>query len=284
VLEGYPAAPPAGRPGDPGRFPPGTVARRVNAERALILAGGRALLMQLAHPKVAAGVADHSGFPADTFPRLWRTLDTMLLISFGDAERSAAAADRVNAVHERVRGHRGNERYHALDPELLLWVHATIVDSTIVGYERFVGRLPPSARARYQREMHGVATALRVPPDRLPNDLGAFEAYVRTTVEGLVVSDEARRLAADVLDPLGPAVPGPAAALFRLCTVGLLPPPLRDAYGLAWDARRQRLLDAVSAASRLVHPILPGSLRRWPHAREADRRLVSRRPPASPTL
>src|SRR6266511_576882 len=90
--------PEAGRPGDAGLFDPNGVAWRVNGETALLLGAGRALLMQLAHPAVAAGVAQHSDFPGDAFERLWRTLDTMLAITFGDSEQSRRAADRVNAV------------------------------------------------------------------------------------------------------------------------------------------------------------------------------------------
>jgi uncharacterized protein (DUF2236 family) len=108
-----------GRRGDPGLFPPGTVARHVNAETTLLLGGGRALLLQLAHPMVAAGVADHSDFRRDAFIRLANTLDLTLTVSFGDEHQRRAAVARVTDSHQRVAGERNGRPYRALDPELL---------------------------------------------------------------------------------------------------------------------------------------------------------------------
>src|SRR5258707_6217459 len=92
----------AGR--DAGLFPPDAVVRRVDAEAILLLGGGRALLMQLAHPQVAAGVAEHSGFASDPFSRLRPTLDATFTIVFGTAEQAAKNAAALPAVHDRVVG------------------------------------------------------------------------------------------------------------------------------------------------------------------------------------
>jgi len=273
VIRGFPRAPSAGRPGDPGLFPSGSVAGRVNAETALLLGGGRALLMQLAHPMVAAGVADHSGFRGDPFARLWRTLNATLTVSFGDTEQSRAAAARVTGVHRRVRGERDGCPYDALDPGLLLWVHATLVDSALVTYQRFVRPLSTPVRERYYQEMKRQAIALEVPEAALPPGLREFRTYVSDMAATLVVSDEARDLATEVVRPPVPLALAPGTALMRLITVGLLPPRLRVAYGYAWSTGRERTLDAVAAAARLAVPLLPDGIRRWPHAREADRRL-----------
>src|SRR5436309_11738206 len=132
IFRGFPSSPDPGRPGDPGLFGPDSVAWRVNGETAMLLGGPRALLMQIAHPAVAAGVAEHSDFPHEPYRRLWRTIDSMLTISFGDAVQSRQAAERVTALHTRVKG----PTYDALDPELLMWVHATLVDSALVVHER----------------------------------------------------------------------------------------------------------------------------------------------------
>src|SRR5213076_666668 len=103
-----------------------------NGEAALILAGPRALLMQIAHPLVAAGVAQHSGFPAGAYRRLARTMQAMLAISFGDSEQARRAAERVTSLHRTVSGRSAAGRgYSALDPELLAWVWATLVDSAL---------------------------------------------------------------------------------------------------------------------------------------------------------
>jgi len=281
VIRGFPRAPSAGRPGDPGLFPSGSVAGRVNAETTLLLGGGRALLMQLAHPMVAAGVADHSCFRGDPFARLWRTLNTTLTVSFGDTEQSRAAAARVTGVHRRVRGERDGCAYDALDPELLLWVHATLVDSALVTYERFVRPLSTPVCERYYEEMKRQAIALEVPEAALPPGLREFRTYVSDMAATLVVSDEARDLATEVVRPPVPLALASGTALMRLITVGLLPPRLRVAYGYAWSTGRERTLDAVAAAARLAVPLLPDGIRRWPHAREADRRLGHLRGAAS---
>jgi uncharacterized protein (DUF2236 family) len=175
----------------------------------------------------------------------------------------------VNAVHLRVRG----TGYDALDPKLLLWVHATLVDSALVVHERFVGGLDPSERGRYYREMKRQALALRVPAAVLPGNLADFDRYMRKQLPRLEVTDEARQLAADVLAPPAPLPLLPAARLFRLVTVGLLPPALRQAYGLRWPRSLEWALTGGAAASRMALPFVPNILRRWPAARAAARRI-----------
>jgi uncharacterized protein (DUF2236 family) len=267
VFAGMPTRPAPRRSGDPGMFVDGSVARRINAETALLLGGGRALLMQIAHPLVAAGVADHSGFERDPFSRLWRTLDVTLTVSFGDSRQSRAAAAEVAAVHRRVRGTRDGITYDAMDPALLLWVHATIVDTALATYDRFIRPLSPAIADRYHEEMKRQAAAFGVPAEALPENLPAFRAYVASTIDGLRVSDEARRLTDGILRPPAPLSLAPVSASMRLVTVGLLPPPLREAFGLRWNAPRARAFDALAATSRMAVPRLPAAVRYWPHAR-----------------
>lgn len=262
-----------GRSGDPGLFPPGTVARRVNGETTLLLGGGRALLLQLAHPMVAAGVADHSDFRRDAFGRLANTLDLTLTVSFGDEDQRRHAVARVTATHRRVIGRRDAGPYRALDPDLLLWVHATLVDSALATYERFVGSIGPLARDRYHEEMKRQALAFGVPEDRLPGSFEDFRGYVGGMVATLDVTDEARELAREVLQPAVPAPLRPVAGVMRFLTVGLLPERIRAGYGLAWDPAHERVLAALATAIRAGVVLLPDVWRRWPHAREADRRL-----------
>lgn len=263
--------------GDPGLFPPGTVARLVNAETALLLGGGRALLLQLAHPMVAAGVADHSGFRRDAFGRLADTLDLTLTVSFGDEDQRRAALQRVAGTHRRVTGKRGEHPYRALDPELLLWVHATLVDSAIVAHDRFVGPIGPLARGRYYEEMKAQALAFGVPRERLPGSFEDFRRYVDGMVVTLEVGDEARELSHAVLRPPSPRALRPVVEAMRFVTIGLLPARIRVGYGLTWSLRRERILAALAGALRGgIEPLLPDVLRRWPHARDADRRLLPR--------
>src|SRR5262245_35463255 len=152
----------AGRPIDPTRslFGPQSLSWRVNRETALLLGGGRALLLQVAHPLVAAGVAAHSQFERAPLQRLWRTLDLTLTMVFGNAADAVAAVRQVERVHAHVRGRlaeavgpfRRGTRYDANDPALLLWVHATLVDSALVAYERFVGPLSRTERSAFYDE------------------------------------------------------------------------------------------------------------------------------------
>jgi uncharacterized protein (DUF2236 family) len=273
VVRGFPH-PDRGRAGDPGLFGPDTLAWRINAETALLLGGGRALLMQVAHPLVAAGVADHSDFSAEPFQRLWRTLDTALTVIFGDSEQWRAAARRVDGVHARVRGERDGVLYAALDPELLLWVHATLVDSSLSTYERFVRRLSPGDRERYYLEMHRMGTAFGVPEDLQPPTFAAFRAYVERTTSLLRIEDESRRVARAVLSPEAPLLLFPVGLSFGLASVGLLPPRIRAGLGLRWNRRAERALAAMAAGVRRTLPLLPDRVRRWPHARLAEERVA----------
>jgi uncharacterized protein (DUF2236 family) len=272
VLAGFPRAHP-GRPGDPGLLPPDSVVRRINSETALLFGGPRALLLQIAHPDVAAGVADHSDFRRSPFERLWRTLSTMLDVTFGDSERSAAAAARVGAIHASVRGSRGLRSYDGRDPELLLWVHATIVDTGLRTYERFVGPLPEAVRERYYREMKVVASAFGVPEEVQPGGFDDFQRYLGDALGRLTVTDEARSLAEGILFPPVSRTLRPIAASFRLATAGLLPGRIRDAYALNWSMAHESAFAALAGSTRTVIPLLPDRLRRWPHAAEALGRM-----------
>lgn len=243
-----------------GLFPRGSVIRRVDGEAVLLLGGGRALLMQLAHPMVAQGVAEHSEFEADPFSRLRRTLEASYTIVFGSVEDAERTAAGIRAVHERVVG----AGYRATDPELLLWVHATLVDTAMRVYRRLIRPLSPADAATYYAQSMAVAELLGVPLDHQPPDLDTFRAYVRHMVATLRVSSTARQVASAVLHPKLPWVAGPLAALAREMTVGLLPPPLRHQYGLRWDGRRQAALLAATAASRAVLPRVSSTIRHAP--------------------
>ena len=255
------------------------MAWRVNGEGVLMLGGARALLMQIAHPAVAAGVATYSDFPADPFARLWRTLDTMLAISFGDSEQCRQAAERVGAIHRRVRGAtRDGEPFRATDPALLRWVHATLVDSGLAVYRRFFGALSPEEQERYILEMDRLAQLMGVPAKDVSGSLGSFSGYVEETVTELRVSKEARELAPWIVRPPVPLALRPVAGFQQLVTVGLLPDGLRRGYGLPWNGARERLLQASAATARAIIPRLPGLVRRWPQAREAERRAAGESP------
>lgn len=274
VVRGFPRTPP-GRLGDPGLFGPGSLAWRINAESILLLGGGRALLMQVAHPLVAAGVADHSDFTTQPFDRLWRTVGSALTVIFGDTEQWRAAVRRVNAIHRGVVGERDGVAYSALDPELLLWVHATLVDSSIEAYERFVRPIPRWVKERYYVEMQRMGTAFGVPEDLHPPTYDAFRRYLDSTIAGLEIGAESRWVARRVLSPPAPLVLLPAGLLGGLASVGLLPPRIRRGLGLRWNRWTKLAFLGFATGIRSSLPLLPDRVRRWPHAREAGRRTRS---------
>ncbi len=272
VFAGFPRPRP-GRPGDPGLFGPGSMVWRVNGEAATVLGGGRALLMQVAHPMVSAGVADHSDFSRDAFARLWRTLDAVLTIAFGDERQARAAAERVTEIHARVVGERRGSSYLALDPALLLWVHATLVDTALVTYESFVGPLGPDEREGYHDEMKRFAAAFRLPAEAVPARLVDLRAYLEDTIRGLEVTDEARLLARGIIRPEVPMTLLPLRGLLGEATAGLLPPALRRGFRIPWGPARERALRGAAWGVRRTLPALPAKVRRWPHAVAAEARL-----------
>src|SRR5436190_1064413 len=210
-------------------FGPGSLTWRINGESVLLLGGGRALILQVAHPGVAAGVARFSNYRAEPWKRLYRTLDTTLAIVFGDREASVAASARLRRLHERVTGtdDRG-EPYRALDPELLLWVHATLIDTSLTIYERYVARLTPRERGLYYEEMKTVGEAYSIPPETMPGDYPSFRRYWGAMLaEGLRITETTRDVADAVLRPDLPRVAWPAAELLRLVTLGTLPSEIR---------------------------------------------------------
>ena len=246
----------------PGLYADDSVTRRVNRENVLFLGGGRALLMQLAHPKVAAGVDEHSDFRSHPIRRLRRTILMTIAIVFGDRETALAAARAVNQAHAHVRGH----DYRALDPDLLLWVHATLADTALVTYETFVQHLLAPEREDFYQEFKLLGELLGIPRDRFPDTLSDFDDYMDAMMStGPVhVGERAKDLGRLVLRPSLRLLPGPAMIPFEVVTAGLLPPTLREQYGMAWGPRQQRVFRlAAKTLPRLV-ALTPPVLRVWP--------------------
>jgi uncharacterized protein (DUF2236 family) len=263
-----------------GLYGPGSEAWALNREAMLLLgAGPRALLLQLGHPSVAAGVADHSDFRADPWRRLQGTLDSYLRIVYGTATAARAEIRRLNGLHRTITG----PTYRARDPELALWVHATLVDSTIVVADAWLEPLSRDRRLRYYAETLPIGRAFGIPPGVLPPDLDAFETYLDRAMgpDGPVrVSPTARELAHAVLHPpLGPvlpplaAVPAAAYAWTLWPSIGLLPVGIRDGYGLRWGPRERAISAWLVAGWRAWRPLLPATFRQMPQALAADRRI-----------
>jgi uncharacterized protein (DUF2236 family) len=255
----------------------------VNREMILLLAGGRALLMQLAHPKVAAGVAEHSRFQDDPLGRLYRTMSRMWSIVFDDEAQARAALRQVEMIHRRVQGvvpadePHGGAAYDALDQELLLWVHATLIDSAMVAYDLFVAPLSTVEREKYYDDSKKLAALFGIQEKNIPASIEAFDTYMGQILASgqIIVGAKAKSLAQDVLYPR-PWLLRPAAPVFRLVTAGLLPEKLRDGYGLQWNRRRDKRLFLIARAIRLSLPLIPQILRIVPNARKGEK--ARRRP------
>ncbi len=256
-------------PGQRGLFTDGSMIRRIGQEALPLLGGGRAVLLQLAHPLVAAGVGDHSNFQSDPLERLYGTLELMHALVFGDRQHVEGALKKFHAMHARINGQisqaigpyaRGRS-YTGDDPELKLWVYATLVDTSLISYERFVTPLSAAEREQYYRETKVVARSLGISEADLPPNLTAFGNYMKRMLASdvLAVTDESRELAWHVLDPTVQGLQYASASLLRFVTAGLLPERFRHAFGLRWGARRQALLDGLSRTTRLLRPVAP----RW---------------------
>jgi uncharacterized protein (DUF2236 family) len=260
------------------------VAETIHAERALLLGWGSAILLQLAHPLVARAVADHSGFRQGwTAPwrRLHRTLDAMLALTFGGEAGAVRAARAINAVHDRVHGtlpgaegpYPAGAAYSAHDPALLTWVHATCLQAFMAAFERYVRPLTPVERDAYCAESAAAEPLLGIPNGRLPRSQADLQAYLDAMQASheIVVTDTARRLARELLNPPGLRWLGPVAWLYRVMAIALLPPAIREAYGLRWASRDRAAERLLAAVVRGALPLLPALVRHWPAARAAHR-------------
>jgi len=286
-----------------GFYGPASEAWQLNREAMLLLgAGPRALLLQIAHPLVAAGVAEHSTFRDDPWARLAGTLRSYLRIVYGSGAEARSEIRRLAELHRGVRGEvreaaarrRHGARYSALDPELGLWVHATLVDSTIVAYDAWIEPLSRGRRRRFYDETLPVGRALGVPASLLPADLDAFEAYLEQMLGPggpIEVGDVARELAAVILSPplrpalaplgppatlLGPvldAIPPRAYRWLLWPAVGLLPARVREGYRLRWGLREQSVSAWLVATWAAWRPLISPELRQMPQALRADRRI-----------
>lgn len=252
------------------------VARRLNGERLSILSWPRAILMQMAHPLIAAGVARHSTFRGGAVTAARRahgTISAMLSLTFGsDGQRDATIA-HIRGIHRRVRGTLGAGAgpfsaatiYSAEDPELLLWVHATLLDSIADFHMRVIGPLTTAELDAFCRESAPTLIALGGDRARAPSDWASLRARMDETAESgvLVVTDEGRSIAHAVLAPRLSAASAPGSAIHRLLTLGLLPPRLRHAYGCDWSAAQQRRFDVLMRVLRRARRLTPGAIARW---------------------
>ena len=256
------------------------VSQRINAERLVMFGWSRAILLQLAHPLVAAGVAEHSSFRGggvSAILRLHHTIRVMLALVFGDESARRAALDGIRTIHRRVNGRLpaavgmfpAGTPYTAEDPDLVLWVHATLLDSIPMVYELLVQPLTGDERDAYCAEGVAVAVELGARSHEVPRTWADNAAYVqRMSRSGAItVGEQARELAALVRSPPFGHLAAAAAWTNRLITVGLLPEEIRRQFGFVWSKRRAQRMRRVAALVRSVRRMTPNGLALWPEAR-----------------
>ena len=235
--------------------------RAVAREGALLAGGARAILLQIAHPLVAQGVAEHSDFAGRPLDRLRATLTYVYGVTFGTPEESRAVAAMVTEAHRSVAG----AGYRASDPELQLWVAATLYDTALLIYEQLFGALDPAVAEKVYEQYAVLGTALEVPPGLWPADRGAFGSYWGHMIDTLEVSETARRVARDLLHPQhAPPVLWAAMPLNRFLTAAWLPERIRLGFGILWDEGRQRRYDLLMQLGGPLYRLLPVPLREAP--------------------
>ena len=267
---------------------------KVNREIVVIVGWGRAILLQLAHPLVAAGVDAHSSFRGSltsSIKRLFSTVGAMLSLTFGDDEEVISTAARINVIHDRVNGRLGTaagvypagDTYSAHDAELLRWVHATLLDSIPLTYELLFGPLSEAERDRYCAEATVMEPLLDIPPGLLPRTTKELESYVNDVLGSgrIAITDRSRAVARAVLFPPRWQLLWPALRPVQLMTIGLLPDAVRRAYGFEWTERDARALRRWTTALRLLLRLMPPFGRQWPSARQHRRPRSAVRVPLS---
>jgi uncharacterized protein (DUF2236 family) len=265
-----------------GYFTDDSMLRRVNRERALALAGPRALLMQAAHPLAVAGLLAHSTALDEPYDRLARTAQVLSTIGFGSKRDADRVTARVRAMHRRVSGalpgpvgrFPSGTRYRADDPELLMWVLFSLADSAVVVYRKYVRGMSREEEAALWQDYRVVGRLFGLSDRDMPGTLDDLDGYRREMLEGdrLHVSRWARERARKiVLEPPVPWMAQPLLQTVNFITIALLPDGIREQYGFSplppTIVRKALVAGGAAYGKRAVLPLLPERLRLVPAAR-----------------
>ncbi len=259
---------------DPGLFGPSSVTWRVMREPMLLLGASRALLMQVAHPLVAQGALDHSDFTSDPVGRFQRTVAWVTSVVFGTSEEALAATREVNRMHRRVQGTLPEEHstaawgsgsaYQANDRDLILWVHASLVDAMLDTHDKMIGGLSDRQRDRFVREWDAVVQIMGLPEGSGWTSVAAMRGWIDSQIEAGVALPGAgsRRVADVILVPrLGLQGPRGLAELTGFITAGLLPEVVRRHYRIRWTPIHQAAHQALRLWLRSTKALLPRAIR-----------------------
>jgi uncharacterized protein (DUF2236 family) len=253
---------------------PESITWRRAGDMRTMFGAGAALLLQVAHPTVAAGVREHSNFKEDPWGRLWRTLDYVHMLVYGGPDGAIKTGRAMRAMHQRIKGTAPDgRRYHALEPEAYAWVHATLAETIIGSHDRFGRPFSAEQRTRFYDEWRGLGRLLGIRDGDLPETWQGFRAYIdEMCATRLEPSDVVDDVLESLDDPKPPDVRGlgartwkaitlPSSHAMRLATVGLLPGSARRALGLEWTRAMELEMNAIGRLSRSTTPILPRRLK-----------------------
>ncbi len=251
---------------------PGDDLWQINRELLTVLSGPRSVLLELAHPLVAAGVAQHSKFSTRPLARLRHTLQTMIRFSFGGVDLVGSASQHMVKCHARVQGRLSEnagqyavgDRYQANNPELRLWVWATLVDGVFVSYDAFIRPLTAPEKERYYGASLKMLPYMGVPEQVVPPTLADFNAYVEHVINDVLhVTDEAREIAAALF---APNLIGRAFWWASHPGLGLTPEHIIEGFSLTWNPHKQASAERVAHWIRRYRQVAPAPLRVWPQA------------------
>jgi uncharacterized protein (DUF2236 family) len=246
---------------DLGYFGPDSISWQVHREVTVLFGGARAVLMQAAHPLVIAGARETRFYERNPWRRLQRTLLLTYTLTFGTKAEADAAAKQINDVHARIKGvdEVTGLPFDALDPDLLLYVHACLIESALLFERLTIGRLDAAGRQRFHEEQMLAAEMMLVPRHLIPPTVDGLRAYLRQVeASGLLrVGEAARSVAALFHDPPKEAEWRPVLKGVSRLAFGTLPPTLRRLYGVEVTPARRSAMHATFAALRALHPLLP---------------------------
>lgn len=259
------------READPFLFAPESEMWRVNRERCGLIYGPAAAILQLAHPRIAQGVYDHSNFRHDTLGRLRRTLASTNQIAFGRISQAKAVRERVAARHRKVRGTvftdiGGARTYSAFEPELLLWVLATLIIAAINGYELIYGELSIARKEAFYRDMCRFGTYFGLAESLSPKNWSTFEAYYMSMVEGELLGRHRMcgELARAVVYPQDTFVTGALGRTVDFVIIETLPPQVRERLGFESTMSTRFRMRLARRVLPKIFPALPPKVRFYP--------------------
>jgi uncharacterized protein (DUF2236 family) len=271
-----------------GVFGPESVTWLVDREAAVFLGAGRALLLQLAHPWVAAAIAEHSRTLSDPIGRFHRTFNIVFTMVFGTTGQALTAARTLHRRHDGIAGiltesvgaFPAGSAYRANDVAALRWVYATLVDSALLAYQLVRPPLPDEERERYYAESRLFAALFGIPPSALPESWARFADYFADMIGSdiLAVGSAARRIATELFSGAGTGWRIPA--WYRALTARQMPVRLLQDFALAYGPPEHRTIERALAVLRHVYPLMPSSLRYVGPYLEARARLAGRMRPS----